>query len=129
MMDEMKTMPFGAVWDYLCARANAPLDHAKACLAALIEKKLDLRVSSMGLNPRYMDEELAGLMMSSSHKPKAVILHGLIPKTEFELKDLEKTGIKFCNQNTMDDEGFRLSNKKLVDFVADECRKYGLVKK
>ncbi|MGA2222404.1 MAG: L-rhamnose isomerase [Verrucomicrobiia bacterium] len=28
MMDEMKTMPFGAVWDYLCAKGNAPLDHA-----------------------------------------------------------------------------------------------------
>jgi L-rhamnose isomerase len=24
----MKTMPFGAVWDYLCTRADAPLDHA-----------------------------------------------------------------------------------------------------
>ena len=74
-------------------------------------------------------KELAGLMMSSSHKPKAVILHGLIPKTEFELIELRKAGIKFCNQNSMDDEGFRLSNKKLVDFVADECRKHGLVKK
>jgi L-rhamnose isomerase len=28
MMDEMKTMPFGAVWDSLCERANAPLDRA-----------------------------------------------------------------------------------------------------
>jgi two-component system, response regulator, stage 0 sporulation protein F len=74
-------------------------------------------------------KELAGLMMSSSHKPKAVILHGLIPKTEFELKELEKMGIKFCNQNSMDDEGFRVSNKKLADFVAKECLKHGLVKK
>ena len=26
LMDEMKTMPFGAVWDYLCEKASAPLD-------------------------------------------------------------------------------------------------------
>jgi len=74
-------------------------------------------------------KELAGLMMSSSHKPKALILHGLFPKTEFELKELEKMGIKYCNQNVMDDEGLRISNKKLVDFVAKECVKQGLVRK
>jgi len=74
-------------------------------------------------------KELAGLMMKSSHKPKTVILHGLIPKMPLELVQLEKMGIKFCNQNSMDDEGFRVSNKKLVDFVAKECRRQGLVKK
>jgi radical SAM superfamily enzyme YgiQ (UPF0313 family) len=41
---------------------NAPLDHAKACLQALVDKKLDLRISSIGLNPRYVDDELAVLM-------------------------------------------------------------------
>jgi len=74
-------------------------------------------------------KQLAALMMSSSHKPKAVILHGLIPKMEFEVRELEKLGIKFCNQNAMDDEGFRVSNKKLVDFVAKECVKQGLVQR
>ncbi|MFA5143607.1 MAG: response regulator [Candidatus Omnitrophota bacterium] len=74
-------------------------------------------------------KELAGLMMKSSHKPKAVILHGLIPKTEFELRELEREGIRFCNQNSMDDEGFRVSNRKLVDFVAKECLMHGLVRK
>ena len=74
-------------------------------------------------------KELAGLMMKSSHRPKAVILHGLIPKTDFEIRDLDKMNIKFCNQNSIDDEGFRLLNKKLADFVAKECVKYGLVKK
>jgi len=44
---------------------NAPLDHAKACLRALIDKKLDLRLSSMGLNPRFMDDELAQLMKAA----------------------------------------------------------------
>jgi len=74
-------------------------------------------------------KQLAGLMMKSSHKPKAVILHGLFPKTEFELKELEKMGIKYCNQNAMDDQGLRMSNKKLADFVAKECVKQGLVKR
>lgn len=73
-------------------------------------------------------KELAGLMMKSSHRPKTVILHGLIPKTKFEQQELERAGIKFCNQNSMDDEGFRISNKKLVDFVAKECISHGLVK-
>ncbi len=73
-------------------------------------------------------KELAGLMMKSSHKPKALILHGLIPKTEFEIRELDNMGIKFCNQNSMDDEGFRVSNKKLADFVAKECLMHGLVK-
>lgn len=72
--------------------------------------------------------QLAGLMVKSSHKPKMVILHGLFPKTESELKELESEGIKFCNQNAMDDEGLRISNQKLADFVAKECIKHGLVK-
>lgn len=74
-------------------------------------------------------KELAGLMMKSSHRPKAVILHSLIPKTEFEIRDLDKMNIKFCNQNSMDDGAFRLSNKKLADFIAGECVRHGLVKK
>ena len=28
LMDEMKTMPFGAVWDRLCQRDRKPLDRA-----------------------------------------------------------------------------------------------------
>ncbi|MFA4982216.1 MAG: response regulator [Candidatus Omnitrophota bacterium] len=71
----------------------------------------------------------AGLMMNSSHKPETVILHGVFPKTELELRELEKEGIKFCNQNSMDDEGLRISNQKLVDFVEKECIRHGLVKK
>ena len=74
-------------------------------------------------------KELAALMMKSSHRPKVVILHGLIPKTDFEMLQLKKLGIQFCNQNAMNDEIFRTSNNKLVDFVAKECIKHGLVKK
>ena len=73
-------------------------------------------------------KQLAGLMMNSSHKPKTVILHGLFPKTEYELIELKKMGIQYCNQNALDDEGFRISNKKLADFVAKECVKQGLIK-
>lgn len=72
--------------------------------------------------------QLAGLMMASSHKPKLVILHGFFPKPESELRELEREGIRFCNQNALDDEGLRISNKKLADFVAKECIKHGLVK-
>lgn len=74
-------------------------------------------------------KELAALMMSSSHKPKTVILHGMFPKMEVELIELKKLGIQYCNQNSMDDDGLRVSNKKLSDFVASECRRFGLVKK
>jgi len=74
-------------------------------------------------------KELAGLMMNSSHKPKTVILHGIFPKSELELKELRKMGVQYCNQNAMDDKGFRVLNKKLAEFVAKECIKYGLTKK
>jgi len=74
-------------------------------------------------------KQLAGLMMKSSHKPKTVILHGVFPKTEFELRELAQDGIKYCNQNAMDDEGLRISNQKLADFVAKECLQQGLVRK
>jgi len=115
----------------------------------IIEGEYETKViygDSEGLNPLYDYQpdvvimydsvynmkdtlQLAGLMMKSSHRPKMLILHGLFPKTEFELKEIEREGIKFCNQNAMDDEGLRISNKKLVDFVAKECIKIGLVKK
>ncbi len=41
---------------------NSPLDHAKSVLRAVAAKKLDLTLSTMGLNPGFMDEELADLM-------------------------------------------------------------------
>ena len=74
-------------------------------------------------------EAFAELMMHSSHKPKTVILHGIFPKTELEVRALERKGLRYCNQNTMNDHVFRASNKKLADFVAKECIKRGLVKK
>jgi radical SAM superfamily enzyme YgiQ (UPF0313 family) len=41
---------------------NVPLDHAKAVLREIISRNLKLRLLTMGLNPRFMDKELAGLM-------------------------------------------------------------------
>jgi len=117
--------------------------------ADLVDGEYETKViygGGQGLNPLYdyqpdivimydslynMEDtkQLAYMMMNSSHKPKALILHGLIPKTAYEIHELEQAGIKFCNQNSMDDEGFRVSNKKLSDFVAKECVKQGLIKK
>jgi len=73
--------------------------------------------------------QFAGLMTNSSHKPKALILHGFLPKTEWELMELRKMGIEFCNQTAIDDKGFRILNKALANFVAKECIKNGLIKK
>ena len=88
----------------------------------------DIVIMYEGLYNREDTKELAGLMMNSSHKPKTVILHGLIPKMGHEVVKLKQEGIQFCNQNTMDDKMFRQSNEVLSEFVAKECRKHGLVK-
>ncbi len=101
----------------------------KEGLNVLYEHVPDIVIMYDSLYNMEDTKELAGLMMNSSHKPKSLILHGLIPKTSFEIRELEKMGIQFCNQNSMDDEGFRVSNKKLADFVTKECIKQGLVKK
>lgn len=74
-------------------------------------------------------KRFAGIIMNQTHKPKTVILHGLIPKMDSEIRELEKMGIKFCNQGFINDEELRVSNHKLVDFVARECIKQGLVTK
>jgi hypothetical protein len=44
---------------------NLPLEHAKAVLRALIARKLRLRIAAMGMNPKYVDAELVGLMQRS----------------------------------------------------------------
>lgn len=73
-------------------------------------------------------ENFADYMMSTSFKPKQVILHGIFPRSDYEVTQLKKKGITYCNQNVMTDEEFRKMNKKLIDFVADECIKHKLVK-
>jgi len=44
---------------------NLPLDHAKAVLRALAARNLHLRLSAMGMSPRYVDAELVDLMRRS----------------------------------------------------------------
>ena len=74
-------------------------------------------------------ENFADYMMSTSFKPKRVILHGIFPRGDYEIAQLKKRGITYCNQNVMTDEEFRKMNKRLIDFVAEECIKHKLVKK
>jgi hypothetical protein len=47
---------------------NVPLSHAKAVLRALIEKKMDLRLRTMGLNPGAVDAELADLIKEAGFR-------------------------------------------------------------
>jgi hypothetical protein len=44
---------------------NLPLDHAKPVLRALIARNQRVRVSAMGMHPRYIDAELVDLMRRS----------------------------------------------------------------
>jgi len=62
-------------------------------------------------------------------KPKAVIVHGLFERHDsFEIR-LKKLGVKHCIQNIMDNEQIMKMNRKLTDFVAQECIRHRLVKK
>ena len=73
-------------------------------------------------------DKLADYIMSLSFKPKEVIMHGIFPRSDYEIMQLEKKGITYCNQNIMTDEELRNMNKKLIDFVGKECVRLGLVK-
>jgi len=73
-------------------------------------------------------DKLADYIMNLSFKPKEVIMHGVFPRTDFEIAQLERKGITYCNQNIMTDEELRTMNKKLIDFVGKECVRLGLVK-
>jgi len=73
-------------------------------------------------------DKLADYIMSLSFKPKEVIMHGIFPRTDFEITQLERKGITYCNQNIMNDEELRSMNKKLIDFVGKECIRLGLIK-
>ncbi len=47
---------------------NIPLAHAKEVLRAVVTKRLDLRLRTMGLNPGAVDQELADLMLSAGFR-------------------------------------------------------------
>jgi radical SAM superfamily enzyme YgiQ (UPF0313 family) len=48
--------------EFVDSTFNVPLDHAKAVLRALAARRLRLRLSTMGMNPRSVDAELVDLM-------------------------------------------------------------------
>lgn len=101
----------------------------KKGLNLLYDYQPDVVVMNESLYSIEDTKQLAGLMMKSSHKPKTLILHGFLPKTDYELMELKNMGIQFCNQTALDDKGFRMLNKTLANFVAKECVKHGLIKK
>jgi radical SAM superfamily enzyme YgiQ (UPF0313 family) len=47
---------------------NIPLGHAKSVLRAIADKKMDIRLRTMGLNPGAVDEELADLMEATGFR-------------------------------------------------------------
>jgi len=73
-------------------------------------------------------ENWSSVISRSSHKPKLIIMHGIVPRTDLEIIQLEKQGIIYCNQYVMTDEEFRKANMKLIDLVGQECLKNNLVK-
>ena len=70
----------------------------------------------------------ASLMMRSSHKPKVLILHSVMPISRYQELEFAKEGITFCNQNTMTDEHLREVNKRLVSLVKEKCLTYNLIR-
>lgn len=95
----------------------------------LYDYQPDIVIMYEGLYSHGDTEQLAGLFMHSSHKPYTLILHGLIPKMAYDVFKLKQEGIQFCNQNTMSYEMTMKANDILSEFIAEECRKHGLVKK
>ncbi|HMR06696.1 MAG TPA: radical SAM protein [Polyangiaceae bacterium] len=49
-------------FDFVDSTFNLPLSHARALCAALAERKLGVELSTMGLNPAGVTEELVGMM-------------------------------------------------------------------
>lgn len=62
-------------------------------------------------------------------QPDEVIIHGLYTRSPtFELQ-LKRMNVKRCIQNIMTSDQLKQMNKKLIDFVDNECIGRGLVKK
>jgi len=74
-------------------------------------------------------KHLGELIAGSSHKPKIVILHGLLPKSLGDIMDLKKQGIIYCNQYSWTTTELKKVNRKLIEIVGQECLKKNLVKK
>ena len=62
-------------------------------------------------------------------KPETVVVHGLFERNDIFELHLKKKGVRHCVQNVMNHEQIIQMNRKLADFVGEECAKRGLVKK
>jgi len=65
---------------------NFPVSHAKEVLKELINKKLDLKLHTMGLSPASFDEELLDLMICAGFNE--VDIRGRVSIR----RDIEKSG-------------------------------------
>lgn len=74
-------------------------------------------------------DKFADYLLHISFRPKEIIVHGIFPRNETEIARLERKGVVYCDQNVLTDEHFRQMNQKLIDTVAKECVKLGLIKK
>ncbi|MFH1771812.1 MAG: radical SAM protein [Candidatus Omnitrophota bacterium] len=70
---------------------NVPIDHAKNVLKAIIRKKLNLRLRTLGLNPGAVDEELVDLMKEAGFEEVDLSAESLCDET---LKGLGKNYVK-----------------------------------
>jgi hypothetical protein len=74
---------------------NAPLDHAKTVLRAIIALNLRLNLSTMGLNPRFIDAELLDLLAAAGFHEISLGAESLCDQTlaglgkNFSVADIE----------------------------------------
>ncbi|MCG8336027.1 MAG: radical SAM protein [Proteobacteria bacterium] len=78
-------------FEFVDSTFNAPLDHAKEVLKAIINKNLDLNLTGMGISPASMDEELVDLMKRAGFKH---VSFGIESGCEATLKTLGKSFTK-----------------------------------
>ncbi len=69
------------------------------------------------------------LIRSIKIQPEEIIIHSLFARSSIFETQLKIKKVKRCIQNTMDHEQLIEMNKKLIDFVDNECIEHGLVRK
>ncbi|MFC1479118.1 B12-binding domain-containing radical SAM protein [Planctomycetota bacterium] len=84
---------------------NIPLSHCKKVLRAVIDKRLDIHLRTMGLNPGAVDEELANLLKEAGFTDLDVGAESCSEATlkglgkNFGVKDIRKAGELLHKQN------------------------------
>ena len=72
---------------------------------------------------------MIGLIKNVKIQPEEIIIHGLFGRSSIFETQLRIKKVKRCIQNIMNHEQLIEMNKKLIDFVDNECIEHGLVKK